>query len=115
LEVFFRQAQAKLTYSLLACVELIACSVLRSRSRRCRKAKAGGQNEHHNDLNVSKHDLSLPQAMFTLFTLPPAIEGNKGTFITQNSISIGALLYTEDRDRFDVIKNCLKPLKVEYV
>ena len=35
--------------------------------------------------------------------------------IAFGAIYIGALLYTEDKDHFDVIKNGLKPLKVEYV
>lgn len=35
--------------------------------------------------------------------------------IAFRAISIGALLYTEDKDPFNVIKNDLKPLKVEYV
>lgn len=35
--------------------------------------------------------------------------------IAFGAISIGALLYTEDRDHFDIIKNDLKALKVEYV
>jgi predicted nucleic acid-binding protein len=35
--------------------------------------------------------------------------------IAFGAISIGALLYTEDQDHFDIIKNVLKALKVEYV
>jgi len=35
--------------------------------------------------------------------------------IAFGAISIGAMLYTEDKDHFNVIKNGLKPLKVEYV
>ena len=35
--------------------------------------------------------------------------------IAFGAISIGALLYTEDKDHFDIIKNGLKTLKVEYV
>jgi hypothetical protein len=35
--------------------------------------------------------------------------------IAFGAISIGALLYTEDKDHFDVIQKGLKPLKVEYV
>jgi predicted nucleic acid-binding protein len=35
--------------------------------------------------------------------------------IAFGAISVGALLYTEDKDHFNVIKNGLKPLKVEYV
>ena len=31
------------------------------------------------------------------------------------AISIGAMLYTEDKDHFDIIKNGFKALKVEYV
>jgi predicted nucleic acid-binding protein len=31
------------------------------------------------------------------------------------AISVGAMLYTEDKDHFDIIKNGLKALKVEYV
>ena len=35
--------------------------------------------------------------------------------IAFGAISIGALLYTEDKDHFDIIKNGLNALKVEYV
>jgi len=35
--------------------------------------------------------------------------------IAFGAISIGALLYTEDKGHFDVIKNGLRPLNVEYV
>jgi predicted nucleic acid-binding protein len=35
--------------------------------------------------------------------------------IAFGAISIGALLYTEDKDHFDIIKNGLKTLKVGYV
>ena len=35
--------------------------------------------------------------------------------IAFGALSIGAMLYTEDKDHFNVIKNGLKPLKVEYV
>jgi len=35
--------------------------------------------------------------------------------IAFGAISIGALLYTEDRDHFDIIKGGLKTLRVEYV
>ena len=35
--------------------------------------------------------------------------------IAFGAISIGALLYTEDKDHFDIIKNGLKALKVDYV
>ncbi len=35
--------------------------------------------------------------------------------IAFGALSIGALLYTEDKDHFEIIKNELKGLKVEYV
>jgi predicted nucleic acid-binding protein len=35
--------------------------------------------------------------------------------IALGAISLGALLYTEDQDHFDIIKNGLKTLKVEFV
>ena len=35
--------------------------------------------------------------------------------IAFGAISIGALLYTEDKDHFDIIKNGRKTLRVEYV
>jgi predicted nucleic acid-binding protein len=35
--------------------------------------------------------------------------------IAFGALSIGALLYTEDKDHFDIIKNGLKALKVAYV
>ena len=35
--------------------------------------------------------------------------------IAFGAISIGALLYTEDRDHFEIIKGGLKTLRVEYV
>jgi predicted nucleic acid-binding protein len=35
--------------------------------------------------------------------------------IAFGAISIGALLYTEDKDHFDIIRDGLKALKVEYV
>ena len=35
--------------------------------------------------------------------------------IAFGAISIGALLYTEDKDNFDIIRHGLKALKVEYI
>lgn len=55
---------------------------------------------------------ALPRQYDTLVKMAGFVNDVQIAF---GAISIGALLYTEDKDHFDIIRDALKALKVEYV